>query len=64
MDILANAIHFIFKNMKFCFSSSFGFLLQCMGFFFLAAQPGGSPKSGGNSAEESPLICPDTGDVR
>ncbi len=53
-----------FLKYEILFSSNFGFLLQCMGFFSLAAQPGGSPKSGGNSAEESPSICPDTGDVR
>ncbi len=39
MDILANAIHFIFKNIKFCFSSNFGFLLQCMGFFLSLPSP-------------------------
>ncbi len=39
MNILANAIHFIFKNMKFFFSSNFGFLLQCMGLFFPLPSP-------------------------
>lgn len=39
MDILANSIHFIFKNMKFYFSSNFGYLLQCMGFFFSLPSP-------------------------
>jgi hypothetical protein len=64
MDILANAIHFIFLNMKFCFPAISVFFYNAWVFFSLAAQPGGSPKSGGNSAEESPSICPDTGDVR
>ncbi len=64
MDFLANAIHFIFLKLEILFFQQFRFSLTMYGFFLLAAQPVGSPKSGGDSAEESPLICPDTGDVR
>ncbi len=53
MDILANAIHFIFKKLEILLFQQFRFSFTMHGFFFLAAQPVGSPKSGGDNRGES-----------